>query len=385
MFLYIEGEKGDVIVKRKIVCGLAIIMLFVSLNACASKNNTDPVISEKKIGTPFSDCYDSISAQEPRDMIIFDNKLFIGSGDYDKNCGPAKIACYDLKTNEMSLFSVPDEQISNFSVINGRLTSPGIDPMDDWSLGNYYVYIDNKWEIKRNIPRGIHTFFMIEFENKIFAALGTDECHFPIVVSHNGGNSFYEVKFEKNGQTYPVFNSLNDRVYNMFVLNEKLYAVRFSGGEYEVFVYEYGVFQYVTAWMYDIVFPSFDHFSPKSGFSASITHNGTYYFSTGYLFKTNDAKNIEYVELDGRLVIDLYENNGILYALAIKENPDDSFTSAIYQITEKDFIFLFEVANNSYASSLAVENNNFYIGFGYNKIDPMQSGRIILYKYKGEK
>lgn len=359
-------------------------MLFIAINSCAAKNNTDPVIYEKTIGTPFSDCYDSIFAQTPWDMIIFDNKLFIGSGDYDKNCGPAKIACYDLKTNELSLYSVPDEQISNFSVINGRLTSPGIDPMDDWSLGNYYIYTENTWETKRNIPCGIHTFFMIEFENRIFAALGTDEGQFPVAVSHDGGNSFYEAKFEKNGQPFPVFDSFNDRVYNMFVLNEKLYAVRFSGGEYEVFVYEDGVFQYVTAWIYDIVFPSFDHFSQKSGFYASVTHNGTYYFSTGFLFKTKDAKRIEYVELDGRHVIDLYESDGILYALAIKENPDDSFTSEIYQITENRCIFLFEVTNDSYALSLAVENNNFYIGFGYNKTDPMQSGKIILYKYKGD-
>jgi hypothetical protein len=171
----------------------------------------------------------------------------------------------------------------------------------------------------------------------------------------------------------------------MFVLNEQLYVIRFSGGEYEVFIYDGGTFKYVTAWVYDIVFPSFDHFSQKSDFSASVTHNGTYYFSTGYLFKTNDAKNIEYVELDeNMLIIDLYENNGILYALAIKENPDDSFASAIYQITENGCIFLFEVTNDSYAVSFAVDNNNFYLGFGYNKTDPLQSGKIILYKYKGE-
>jgi hypothetical protein len=87
---------------------------------------------------------------------------------------------------------------------------------------------------------------------------------------------------------------------------------------------------------------------------------------------------------ENRLIVDLYENNGILYALAIKENPDDSFASAIYQITENGCIFLFEVTNDSYAVSFAVDNNNFYLGFGYNKTDPLQSGKIILYKYKGE-
>ncbi len=371
--------------KSKIISYFVIILLTISLNACAAKKDADSIIYEKTLGMPFAGCYDSISAQTPWDMIIFDNKLFIGSGDYDKNCGPAKIACYDIATNEQTIYTVPDEQISNFSVINGKLTSPGIDPMNDWSIGNYYIFNENTWETKRNIPRGIHTFFMLEFEDKIFAALGTDKDHFPVAVSHDGGNSFYEVKFEKNGQPYPVNDSLNDRVYNMFVLNEQLYVIRFSSGEYEVFIYDGGTFKYVTAWVYDIVFPSFDHFSQKSDFSACVTHNDTYFFSTGYLFKTKDAKNIEYVELDENiLIIDQYENNGILYALAIKENPDDSFASAIYQITENGCIFLFEVTNDSYAVSFAVDNNNFYLGFGYNKTDPLQSGKIILYKYKGE-
>ena len=366
---------------KRILLLIIITLIIASAISCASRSE----LQIKELGCPFSAHYNNNYSKTPWDMIFFDGKLFIGSGDYDSNSGPAIIACYDLSTSELSVDALPDEQISSFSIINENLIAPGIDPMDDWSLGNYYIYNGESWETKRNIPYGIHTYQIIEFENKLFAALGTDNNRFPVVVSHDDGTSFSEVKFTKNGQDYPVCDSLNDRVYNMLVLNEKLYAIRFSGGECELFVYKDGVFQYFTKWMNDIVIPSSAQISPNCGFSSAVIYNGYYYFSTGYLFRTKDAITIEYVALaNDSLIIDLYESNESLYALAIKVNSDGGYVSSVYQISESKNKLLFEVTDPAYAVSLAADNNKFYLGFGENKSYPDKSGKIIEYHYKGE-
>ncbi len=366
---------------KRILLIIFIILLIGSNAFCTSRSE----LQIKELGCPFSDHYKNNYAKTPWDMFIFEGKLFIGSGDYENNSGPAKIACYDLSTLELNIDILPDEQINTFSIINEKLVAPGIDPIEDWSLGNYYVYNGESWETKRNIPYGIHTYQIIEFDNKLFAALGTEKGSFPVVVSHDDGESYSGVRFTKNGQDYPVCDSLNDRVYNMFVLNEKLYAIRFSGGEYELFVYNEGAFQYFTKWMYDIVIPSSTQVSPNSGFSSSVIYNGYYYFSTGYLFRTKDAKTIEHVALaNDSLIIDLYESDGSLFALAIKDNSDGSYISSIYQIKESENKLLFEVTDFAYAVSLVADNNIFYLGFGENKSYPDESGKIIEYQYKGE-
>ncbi len=373
--------------KKHIFLLVIIVLLLIFILCGCSQADASPCFAYKaeEIGSPFSKHYSNNIVRTPWDMIIFENKLFIGSGDYDKNSGPCLIASYDITTEDWSTYTLPDEQIESFAIIDGKLMAPGIDPMDDWVLGNYYVYEDSAWQTIRSIPYGIHTFQIIEFQNKMFAALGTEKGHFPVSMSSDGGQSFTEVRFTKNGSLCPVEDSQNDRVYNMFIIKSKLYAIRFSGGAYEVFVFLDGQFEFVYQWMYDIIIPDVEPFSQKCGFSASITYNDVYYFSTGYLFKTVDGENIKYVALDKeRYVIDLYENNNILYALAIQKNIDGSYNSAIYRITGDNTHLLFEVCGNTYAQSFAVDNDIYYLGFGYDKIDPEQGGKIIKYTYKGD-
>ena len=367
-----------------------VTIIILPIYSCSQPFNTFekteiPIVQATDMGCPFVDCYSNSLAKTPWDMIIFDNQLFVGSGNYNQNCGPAQIACYDLATNELKLSSVPDEEINKFAIINETLIAPGIDPMQDWAYGNYYIFQNNSWKTVRSIPYGIHTFQIIEFDNKLFAALGTEIGHFPISVSENNGKSFVEVKVTKNNCPSPTLDSFNDRIYNMFVIDSKLFAVKFSGGAYEVFMFNDGQFDYITQWIYDIVIPNTDPFVNKSGFIASITYNNTYYFSTGYLFKTQGVKNIKHIAFnDNKYIIDLYENNGHLFALAIKENSNKSYTSAIYKINDNSTELLFEVTESNYAISFAVNNENFYLGFGYCDANVDRTGKIIKYTYKGE-
>ena len=339
------------------------------------------------LGKPFEQSYRSNNAKNPWDMIIYDGKLFIGSGDYDKNTGSCQVACYDLQSREFSLDTLPDEMITKFTILNKNLYAPGIDPTDSWDLGNYYVYSNGGWEVHRYIPNGIHTFSLAEFEGKIFAALGTEEGLYPVTCAELGQNNFHFVPFYKNGTASPVSNSAKDRVYDLFVLNDRLFAFKTSD-ECQVFLYQKNRFEYYDSWLYKITFPQVDflkNLQDLGGFFSSVTHENIYYFTTGYLFKTTDGKNVEYLSLDGsQYVLDLYQNKKNLYALGVSKTENGDYISTVYSIDGKNVRCLFSIREKTFAISLAVSDNDYYFGFGYSAYDSQISGSIIKYTYNGD-
>lgn len=380
--------------KKLLILLLSIILLF----GC----NTDPPsISNKEseqvqhpveetiisLGKPFEEQYSSQIAKNPWDMIIFENKLFIGSGDYDQNIGGCKIACYDLSSNTLRINTVPDEEINSFVVLNNRLTAPGIDPIDDWSLGNYYIYNAPNWETVRNIPNGIHNFTMIEHNSMIFTGLGTTEGKFPAMASQDGGNTFTQVHFYKDELLCAVTDSKSDRIYDFFILNDHLFAVK-TANDCQIFLYNEEYFEYYDSWLYKAPFAEADYLhdiKKRGGFLASATYENTFYFTTGHLFKTRDGNNVEYISLNNvQYVIDLYFDNEVLYVLGISQCKDGSFLSSVYSIKNNESKFLFDIQRSTFPISLAVSGSDFYLGFGYTVYDPELSGAIIKYTYKAD-
>ncbi len=328
------------------------------------------------IGRPYENSFGSNEdAKNAWDMIVYDGRLFLGSGDYGRNSG-CKIACYDLESQAWTLQKVPDEEVNDFCIIDGKLVTPGIDPQADWSMGNYYVYEDEEWNTVRTIPGGIHNFCMIEHDGLIFAGLGVLEGQTPVAVSSDGGKTFRQVPFYKDGEAWKVAYSNNDRVYNMFVLNGRVYAV--AALENLVFCYEDGCFVYTAKWENKIVSAS-SIVMPRALFYEAVTFHDRLYLATGYLFTATDVENPTFVSIEGTHVWDLYVDNDMLYILTSRK-AEKGHINSVYIMQEEEYELLFCFYDEIPAGSFAVSGSDFYFSLLYRtSVSGERSGCVLKY------
>lgn len=173
-----------------------------------------PVVVES-LGQPMAERFASrIYARNVWDMQFFDGRLYIGTGNSSNagphsNAGPVPIWSMNAKGEWKTEFTIDDEQIDVFRVLDGKLTIPGHDPRDDWSKGNYYQLQADGWKKTRAIPNGIHTYDMAFFANRLWGALGT-QGDFQLASSGDGGQTW---------QTYPMTTG---RTYTLLEFENRL-------------------------------------------------------------------------------------------------------------------------------------------------------------------
>ena len=359
---------------------ISAVMLFESssiLSAAEKNNNVDYI----ELGIPTSERYvEGITARCPWDMEIFDGKIYVGSGDYGENSGPVDIWAYDREEDKWSnTGTVPDEEVDSFLMIDGSLTVPGTDPKDGWEYGNYYKLSDGKWEVIRTIPGGVHNFGMIEFDGKIFAALGVVAGKYPIAYSVDGGKSFNEAELFKNGEAVDTSDWNLVRAEGFVVLDNTLYAFVFGKGDglYNVYKYADGKFVFDnsnTSELKSIRYCN-KHAAAWQRFGDGL------FISFASLYYTEDMQNFSLVETEeGEIVYDLYKYEGRLYALCGKKLEDGSFKTTV-RVKDgtskvgfsKVFSFVYEVPPLSFVYNGA----DFYIGMGENDTVSDKNGMIL--------
>ena len=123
---------------KRFICVLLIITLLPALSACYVHTPINDA-AYTELGIPTASHYpEGTRARCPWDIIVWNENLYIGSGDYDSNAGPIDIWCYDKKENAWkNTGTVPDEEVYRFCIVNDTLIVPGIDPTEDWTYGNY--------------------------------------------------------------------------------------------------------------------------------------------------------------------------------------------------------------------------------------------------------
>lgn len=113
-------------------------------------------------------------ARKINTLQLVKNKLYIGYGDYGINTGPTDIISMDVRTGRLDHeFTVDDEAIMRFCLVDSLLMVPGADAMEDWTLGNFYVQEKTGWKKYRNIPKGLHIFDITSFKGKWFLSSGS--------------------------------------------------------------------------------------------------------------------------------------------------------------------------------------------------------------------
>ncbi len=182
------------------------------------------------------------------DLQVIQDRVLIASGDAWKNAGTniKKIDVVSYSSNRFFAkeFTTDDEQIHRFIVSDAKVFIPGYDPLEDWSLGNFYA-LETRclaptpcWNKTRTIPFGVHSYDLIEFENKLFVTIGGyDQTVEPgLLESLDGGQTWKSATSkELLGLTFTRF----------FVLNSELFAiqeVRADSSQTGIAKYQNGVF-----------------------------------------------------------------------------------------------------------------------------------------------
>ncbi len=368
-----ERNKGENTMK-KTVCALIALILITSLCACGD--------TYTELGIPLSERYpEGMRARCPWDMIVWEGKLYVGGGDYDANSGPVDIWYYDIDNGIWNNSgTVPDEEINRFTVINGSLTAPGIDPKEDWDLGNYYKLSNGEWKKHRVIPGGVHCFDMIEYGGMIFCGLGVVEGEYPIARSTDGGESFEQIKMYRGGAPIDTHGSQFIRVYDLFVFGEDLYAAYTYGDTevtYELYRYENGVFVYDNTWSQKIHRIKYSY----KNINEKIEFGGNLFFATGYLYSTSDMENFTRITFPERqTVYDIAKNGDSIYALCARALEDGTYLISVWKNKSgkpTDFIKVFHFTYEIPPVSFAVNGNSFYIGMGdFNNIND-KNGMVL--------
>ncbi len=345
------------------------------------------------LGTPFKEHYSQskLVSRNPWDIKIFDNKIFVGCGDYDKNTGPTDIMYYDLEEKTwVNSGTVGDEAVAKFLVLNDKLTVPGIDPRTstDFSFGNYYVYNDGGWETLSNIPNAAHTFDIESFQDETFYAIGTSESTQSPVQKTTDGQTFTEVPFLKDGD--PIAETETDsfpRCYALFATKDKLFAFcRWTNSRY------YGFFEY-DGDAFNLVSEnpplemSQEGINRQSLINEHVIFNNKGYFSMGTLYSTTDFENFEKIDVpQNAYVQDILIKENKMYILTSEKletptSPDMMYKNTVWEFSKKKkFNEVLYFYHSTTAMSFDKSGDSFYIGLGNQKSPTIQNGSIYEFK-----
>ena len=360
---------------------VALIIFLVSLTSCAYFRASIPIeYTELGVASPSVNSEGEF-AGIPWDLIVWDDKLFIGGGDYDTNAGPVDIWCYDIQKDVwINSGTVPDEEINRFVIMDDCLVSPGVDPKDDWSLGNFYYFENGSWTTVRNIPGGIHCFDIVEYNDNIFVGLGVKSGNSPVAVSSDGGGTFTSVQMKKNGVTVNTSGSNTVRVYDLFIFQDTLYAAFLYGDTektYDLYRYNDGVFVFDNEWNNKIHQIKYNHYI----IGGKAEFNGSMYFTTGYLYTTGDMANFTRIAFpNDKTVYDIFTDKTSLYVLCGEKIKDGRYEVSVWENDGGDatnfkklFSFIYDVA----PLSMTYDNGTFFIGMGEYTSNNDKNGMIL--------
>lgn len=382
------------LVVSKIVWLVVLCVLFAS-GCVVPDPNYDPHPDVIDLGIPAAAYFeDNCIARCVWDMTIFDNKLYVGCGDYNVNTGGVPVLYCNLDDlgNWQEEAFLYDEQIGRFLEIDGKLTVPGWDPVVSLPSGSYYQLENGEWETLVGLPDGLHNFDLVRFDGKLFAGIGADRGETPIAVSEDG-KKFERVPMLRNGEPIDTSEGELIRTYNLWVLNDTLYAdfhyVNMAENKkiVEVYRYENGQFIWCVGLGKKLNMVSMGSQCLGTPWADAVVDD-TLFLTTGRLYMTTDL--VEFTEIslpNNRWTYDLYMYDGKMYLLTASGkvlNSDGvmNYFVTVYSATSANpYEFKEELSFNSGGlppTSLAVSDEGYFIAFGnWNNSKTEQNGQVM--------
>lgn len=381
---YVSGEASDLTYTKDETELPRLVPNKIENYKFITSGEKDYTSSVTVLGQPLLTRYPSSSdsdviSRNVWDLKLFNNKIYIASGNYNNNTGPVDLYYYDITNNRMVKdYTFQEEQINRFKVIDNKLVIPGIDNhLDTWEGGYYYELNGNTW-VSKPIKDAIHNFDVVKYKGSIFVGIGNDS-DTSVLKSNDNGNTFTYVDiYDKNNNKIITTSANSDstRIYDLFIFKNKLYAVGGVGGN---IFYEYDD---TTSSFYQFNTPNSYAFgtSPANIFTFPIKEKIEFkdkmIFVRGMLayvtdfYTTNDLGEKSYIfptytYFDKQAHIHdalVYDNelyilcdtimNGEVYISVLKSKDATIYEPVMY----------FKYTN--YASSFEYDGENFYFGIG---------------------
>ena len=230
-----------------------------TMNLLSRLNNV--TVTPENLGVPaaLTNKYGSNGlAKNIWDMKAYNGKVFIGTGDYEKNTGSTPIYYFtnnstELKATTCTLASgavqsaLNTEAVERFFVMDGSLYALATDVSGQPAYCGYYKYdeVKNTWQEYNIVYNGIHLYDIVEYDGRIFIGgmafkTGTNDivggCVMVLDKSDLGTGTKAEMLefYQPDGVTpYPTTKGNKYyywRVYDMFVYKGELYAIHHIGG-----------------------------------------------------------------------------------------------------------------------------------------------------------
>lgn len=350
----------------------------------------DPAADLVELGI-FSNYYypSNPTANYVWDVKIWDDLVYRGAGDYDKNAGTAPILAFNKETQSWVQMGITaDQAVQRFVEIGGTLYAPGIDPNESWDRGNYYVLEGEKWQQVRNLPNGLHNFDMIGFDGKIFAGLGTETLGNTVAVSRDKGESFTFVPLYRDGAVLDTAGYEYSRTYAFVEYAGELYAL-VSFKKTGSLSYDRFIFRYEDGKMlYQSVADS--RLTGQTGrnyWQGKLEWKGVCYLTSTALNSITDFSNPETHKQipmpNGGVVSDILLHNDQLYVLSYTFLEDTTCNVVIYKSDTGEEGSFIEVTSFDYAAfpiAFDFDGEHFYIGTGMCPTDAAKVGMLLRVK-----
>jgi hypothetical protein len=321
------------------------------------------------------------------DLQVFDGRLFIGTGDAWRNTGPIPVISYNGKTFETE-FTVDDEQIYSFVVTNNQLLIPGTDPREDWSLGNFYrleprcLAPKPCWSKTRSIPYGVHTYDLLQEENRLYATIGgwDDPPEPGLLESVDGGVTWRSATApELMGFTFTKLFRFNGQIY-------AAQAVKGDTSTTGLAKLEDGVFKDAGI-AGEKLLPGLDTTARR--LKRLTTHNNRLYYLA---VSGGDNANFASAAFTGSSFDDITQiplgpnekptdflANDSSISLLTTEATANGYTNRVYtSSTSTDFVLQFSFETPSFARSLEFFEGAWYFGLGCLETENCDAAGAIL-------
>ncbi len=364
---------------KRLLALTALIALLLTATACGK---TEPLVPSTpgqlytELGVALEQTYMSGGVERnPWDIEMYNSRLYVGSGDYDRNYGPVNMWYYDFKkqTWEIDCF-LEDEQASRFKLIDGKLYVPGIDPKASWDMGTYYVLDGENWKTYETLPNAAHNFDMIKHDGKLFAGLGAKSGCSPILVTTNE-ETWEPVELYKDGSPVDTAGYTYVRVYDFLTLKGELYAYFSLSGS------DSGKPSYMEIYRYDgekFVFYSdmprkldYTGLNTYAFLHQRVEFKGYQYLTTGKLYRSADMITPEAIAMDGDAEVnDLRVIGKKLYVLCseeyVTENGDVAFYNSL-RVTKngKTYTEVFRFSYPVRALCFTYQDGTVFLGMGF--------------------
>jgi hypothetical protein len=342
------------------------------------------------LGNPFNK---TTFAKNVWDMQVYNSRIYLGHGDFNTNAGPIPVIYFDPSTNKFAThFTVDEEEINVFKVLNNELYIPGTDSKEDWNFGSFYVVESNDGWIKyRTIPSANHVFDMAYYNGQLYAATGTTKTGWgEVLTSNDMGKTWTTVM----PQTTTTMKFMESWATCLFLLNNQLYAsgkMLFNDwfAKYKNFLVMNGT--------NSIVQPFTTKFLPDA-------QNAHEYYIQRPITVNNKLVYLAYVSAashwlpysmyvvtsltSSHKVIfpaaqavpsDILVRDNVTYVLTNLQNSTNSFTTIVYKSTNLlNWTELFRFDTDAFARSFEELNGDFYFGLGCSTVyTPASTGNIL--------